>query len=53
MTRAAWKVFYRDLRISRREASKVWLDAAIYGVGFVFASGDGPPQHISVAEVYR
>lgn len=46
MNRATWKIFYRQLRIFRREAAKAVIDMAIYGGGFVRISEAGFVNHV-------
>jgi len=45
MTKAAWKWYYRQIRIARRECYKARLDMLIYGTGFVRVQ-DGYVNHI-------
>jgi hypothetical protein len=35
VTRKAWKLFYRQFRILRREQHKAFLDMMCFGTGFV------------------
>lgn len=35
MNRATWKLWYRQLRIIRRENTKAFMDAVVYGTGIV------------------
>jgi hypothetical protein len=46
MNRTAWKFYYRQLRIIRRESLKASMDMLIYGTGFVHISDDGFVNHI-------
>lgn len=45
MTKAAWKWYYRQLRIARREAFKASLDMLIFGTGYVQVK-DGYVNHV-------
>jgi len=45
MNKVQWKIYYRLIRIARRESLKAATDAMIYGVGAVLV-GDGDPRHI-------
>lgn len=45
MSRAAWKVYYRMLRIYRREAFKAWQDTLVFGTGYLRVK-DGFINHI-------
>jgi len=51
MSKAQWKVFYRMLRIHRREASKAWADMLVFGNGYLDLSGP-EPRHVPLYEVY-
>ena len=53
MTRAAWKVYYRLLRIARHEAYKASIDVMLYGTGFVLISPDLPDlcRHVPLEEI--
>lgn len=44
--RAWWKVYYRTLRIVRREAHKATMDMLIYGTGAVSVSAEGDIKHV-------
>lgn len=33
MTRQVWKIYYRQIRIARREATKVFKDMFLFGIG--------------------
>lgn len=48
-----WKAYWRQLRIIRRETSKQWQDAMIYGTGFVQVGPEVPDgiKHIPVNEI--
>lgn len=46
MTKAQWKIFYRQLRIIRRESAKAAIDCMIFGCGFVRVSDEGFVNHI-------
>lgn len=35
MTKDQWKIFYRRLRITRREINKAIKDSILYGNGFI------------------
>jgi hypothetical protein len=52
MNRATWKWYYRQLRITRREAAKAHMDAMIFGTGFVRVSDDGFVNHLLPQAVY-
>jgi hypothetical protein len=51
MNKAQWKVFYRMLRIHRREASKAWTDMLLFGSGWLDLSGP-EPRHVPYMEMY-
>lgn len=51
MSRETWKIYYRLLRIARREASKASLDLAIYGSAFISVSETGECHHIPLEKV--
>lgn len=40
MSREAWKIYYRMLRIHRREQSKAWADMLVFGTGFLRVGPD-------------
>lgn len=44
--RAKWKVYWRQVRIVRRETAKAARDMLIFGTGCVFMSGDGFINHV-------
>lgn len=46
MNRTQWKLYYRQLRIIRREAYKATMDMMIFGTGFVCVSDDGFVNHL-------
>lgn len=46
MNREAWYVYYRMLRIYRREMKKVWEDTLLFGTGFLKVNDDGYPNHM-------
>ena len=46
MSRATWKVYYRALRVCRREAGKAYIDALMYGVGYVRVTPGADPEHV-------
>lgn len=46
MTRTVWKLYYRQLRMIRRESLKAATDMLIYGTGFVRITDDGFINHI-------
>ena len=46
MNKATWKVYYRALRVCRRETGKAYLDALMYGVGYVKVIPGADPEHV-------
>lgn len=46
MNREAWKFYYRQLRIVRRESWKAAMDMVIYGTGYVRVDDNGFVNHI-------
>lgn len=49
--RKAWKVYYRKVRVVRRETLKATIDTVLYGTGVVLIPSDGgDPKHIPIAE---
>lgn len=53
MTRAAWKVLYRLLRICRRESAKAAKDFVIFGIGAVMFDPTLPDciRHVPIEEL--
>lgn len=53
MTRSTWKRFYRQMRIIRREQSKAFTDAMIFGTGVVYCGPDVPDfiRHVPIEHV--
>jgi hypothetical protein len=51
--RAWWKWWWRQQRIIRRETTKAWMDAMIFGTGFTQVSPDIPDgiRHIPCDQV--
>lgn len=49
--RQQWKVFYRTVRIARREHLKAFVDAMAFGVGFVMVTADGTIERLDPATV--
>jgi hypothetical protein len=41
MNKQEWKIFYRKLRVTRREAMKVAIDTMVYGTGVMYVPDDG------------
>lgn len=52
MSREAWKVYWRTLRIMRRESLKAAMDAMAFGTGYVFVSNEGFINHIRPEAVF-
>lgn len=52
MTRAAWKIWYRQWRIVQRECAKASCDMLIFGNGFVRISEDGFVNHVFPQAIY-
>ena len=46
MNKQEWKIYYRLLRIVRRESLKVTLDCIVYGTGCMRINEKGEPEHI-------
>jgi hypothetical protein len=48
-----WKLYWRQLRIIRRETQKAYMDCLIYGTGFTHIGPDVPGgiRHIPVQEL--
>lgn len=49
--RQTWKAYYRMQRIAKREALKAYMDAIVYGSGFVRMK-DGFVNHVLTEAVY-
>ena len=51
--RRRWKVYYRLLRIARRESWKAAMDMAIYGTGYIHVDPNNPDlcQHIPIQDI--
>lgn len=50
--REAWYIYYRMLRIVRRESYKVYIDVLIYGSGFTMITNDANYiRHIPIEQV--
>lgn len=52
-TRGAWYIWYRQLRIIRRETSKQYMDMLIFGTGWIKIGADVPDliQHAPTEDV--
>lgn len=61
MTRAAWRAFYRAMRITRRESEKAFMDAVVFGTGWTKAGDHGEwkrdgsdiVRHVPTLEVWN
>ena len=42
MSKTSWKIWYRQLRIVRRESHKAFMDMMVYGTGFTEIGHDIP-----------
>ncbi|MDB5405214.1 MAG: hypothetical protein JWL84_126 [Rhodospirillales bacterium] len=53
MSRAAWKIYWRQLRIIRRESAKAMTDCVLFGTGVVECGPDVPDfvRHVPVEKV--
>ena len=50
--REAWKIYYRMIRVARREALKATMDMVFYGTGAVMIPGNSDdPKHIPFADL--
>ncbi|MBF8177819.1 hypothetical protein [Herminiimonas contaminans] len=45
-TREWWRLYYRYIRVAKREALKATNDVMFYGTGFVSIDADGSAKHI-------
>jgi len=45
-----WKIYYRMLRIYRREAGKAWMDMLTFGMGHLDMAG-AEPRYIPIEEI--
>ena len=48
--RESWKIWYRALRVARRETLKACQDVIIYGTGVVEVAPGRQPRHIPFME---
>lgn len=46
IVREAWRLYYRKLRIRRREAALAAEDMVIYGTGYLLVDDDGTSRRI-------
>ena len=49
--KAAWKKYYRILRITRRECMKAQMDMMIYGSGYVRINKTGYPLYVPAKDI--
>ena len=52
MNRETWKIYYRQVRIWKREQDKAIMDAMIYGTGFVRVDSEGFVNHVLPETIY-
>jgi hypothetical protein len=52
-TRLWWKIYWRQLRIIKRETAKQYMDTMIFGTGFVEVGPEVPDgiRHIPIQNV--
>jgi len=53
MNRQAWKIFYRYLRVSKRESLKASVDMMLFGTGAVMVPNDGSDPYRIRPEDFR
>jgi hypothetical protein len=51
MTRAAWRWWYREIRIVRRECEKGMMDLMIHGSSFIRVDADGA-KHVPYNDIH-
>ena len=51
--RQQWKIYYRAMRVARREALKAMYDQLLYGMGAVMVPTRGDPYHVPVHRIFQ
>ena len=52
MNKQQWEIYYRSLRIHRREVTKAKQDMMLYGSGYISVV-NGEVKHVPIKEVIK